>query len=64
MFVFVGLMKCEYDCVKLYVIVMNLKFCDDVYGVEILIKSGRGDVVLRFKKRILFDVRKVIRVGY
>lgn len=59
-FVSAGLMKREYDCVKLHATVMNSKLRDDAYGAETSTKSGRGDAAPRFKKRISFDARKVI----
>ena len=60
-FVSKGLMKREYDRVKLHATVMNTKQRDDAEG-QTPAKKSRSDVPPRFKKRISFDARKIMKV--
>lgn len=56
-----GLMKREYDRVKLHATVMNTKQRDSSEE-QTPAKKSRSDVPPRFKKRISFDARKLITV--
>ena len=62
-FVSAGLMKREYDQVKLHATVMNTKQRDDPEQ-EAPAKKSRSDMPPRFKKRISFDARKIIKVRH
>lgn len=58
-FVSKGLMKREYDRVKLHATVMNTKQRDNP-DEQAPAKKSRSDVPPRFKKRISFDAKKII----
>ena len=58
-----GLMKREYDRVKLHATVMNTKQRDSP-DEQTPAKKSRSDVPPRFKKRTSFDARKIITVSY
>lgn len=58
-FVCKGLMKKEYDKVKLHATVMNTKQRNDSDG-QTPAKKSRSDLPPRFTKRISFDARKII----
>ena len=62
-FVSKGLMKREYDRVKLHATVMNTKQRDSPEE-QTPAKKSRSDVPPRFKRRISFDARKLITVSH
>lgn len=62
-FVSKGLMKREYDRVKLHATVMNTKQRDNP-DEQAPAKKSRSDVPPRFKKRISFDAKKIITVSH
>ena len=60
-FVSKGLMKKEYDKVKLHATVMNTKQ-RNTSDEQTPAKKSRTDVPPRFTKRLSFDARKIISV--
>ena len=60
-FVSKGLMKKEFDRVKLHATVMNTKLRSDSEG-QTPAKKSRTDLPPRFTKRMTFDARKIISV--
>ena len=62
-FVSKGLMKREYDRVKLHATVMNTKQRESPEE-QTSAKKNRSDVPPRFKKRISFDATKLITVSH
>ena len=62
-FVSKGLMKKEYDRVKLHATVMNTKLRSDSER-QTPAKKSRSDLPPRFSKRMTFDARKTISVRF
>ena len=63
-FVSEGLVKREYDRVKLHATVMNSKLRDNPGGETPTKKSRVNDVTSRLDKRMSFDARKIVTVSH